>query len=154
MQAAIFAILQDSLQTIIGDGVKISNPAWSVDKDGNVVIAQYTDDDGHQHTIYEINAHPLFKPLSELLSRNNLSLSDMGMTMKDVTEESEERGCLVENAATRELASDFMRAQTASMEALRGMLDRSRIRADNDPALIAERRGIKWHAYPPPIVLG
>lgn len=137
LQASLFAVLQDILQTIIGDGAKLVTPEWTTDKDGGVVIAQFVDPStGATRIIQNVQAHPLFKPLSELLSRNSLSLADMGMTMKEVKEDQAEMGRLSDAAANRELVADYMRRQSDSLEALQGMLARAKQRADADPILV------------------
>ena len=81
MQAAITAIVQQILQTIVADGVVLRAPAWKVDQEGNVVIGEYLDRaSGEMKVIYEVHSHPLIRSLQDFLSKNGLSLADMGMT--------------------------------------------------------------------------
>ena len=61
-------------------GPEIKDVVWYHDKDGILRLAKWIDQDGEQHQIYELKAHPLLKPLMEFISRNNLALSDQGMT--------------------------------------------------------------------------
>lgn len=136
LQAAIFAVLQQILQTIVADGVKIEAPQWVYDKEAGLVIAEYIDEHGERRVIKDIQAHPLFKPLGELLSRNNLSLADMGMTQKVIDDEEQEMGRLESQQASRELLEDFARNQSASLAALRDMMQRANAKRDADPILV------------------
>lgn len=137
LQGAVMAVLQQILQTIIADGVKITCPQWYTDKDtGRVLIAEYLDEDGNRRILNDIQAHPLFKPLGELLSRNNLSLADMGMTSKVIEEEQEEMGRLQVQDDTRQALTDFSRQQAASLDALREMMERAQANRKSDPILI------------------
>ena len=136
LQAGIFAVIQQILQTIIADGVKIEAPQYYTDKDGVLIIAQYVGDDGKLHVIKDIQAHPLFRPLGELLSRNNLSLADMGMTAKAMDDEQAEFGRLKAAGETREALTEFARSQARAVEALSGLMHRAGAKRDADPILI------------------
>lgn len=136
LQAAVFAVIQQILQSIIADGVKIVAPQYYTTKDGDMIIAEYEDKDGKKHIINDIQAHPLFKPLGELLSRNNLSLADMGMTAKAVADREEAMGHLAADSITRESLLDYQARQTKALESIGGMLQRARDSASQDPALI------------------
>ncbi len=140
LQAALFAVLQQILQTIIADGVKIEAPQYYTDKDGVLIVAKYMGEDGKLHTIKDINAHPLFKPLGELLSRNNLSLADMGMTQKAIDEEEQEFGRLQSQSETREALTDYSARQAKALEDLRGLMERAGAKRDADPILIEHQQ--------------
>lgn len=137
LQGAIMAVLQQILQTIIADGVKITCPQWYTDKDtGKVLIAEYTDENGERRILSDIEAHPLFKPLGELLSRNSLSLADMGMTAKVIEEEEQEMGRLQVQDGAREALADFSKQQAESLAALRSMMEKAQENRKADPILI------------------
>lgn len=137
LQGAIMAVLQQLLQTIIADGVKITAPQWYTDKDtGKVLIAEYVDEFGERRVINDISAHPLFKPLGELLSRNSLSLADMGMTAKVIEDEQQEMGRLSVQDGAREALSDFAKSQSESLAALRAMMESAADKRKGDPILI------------------
>jgi hypothetical protein len=140
LQASIFAVLQQILQTIIADGVKITTPECSTDKDGNCIIARYfyQDADGNTQSriISNIEAHPLFRPLGEILTRTGLSLSDMGMTAKIIEDEDAELGKLNDGAAQREELGDYQRRQVEALEGLRGVMEAARINKARDPVLL------------------
>lgn len=140
LQAALFAVLQQILQTIIADGVKIEAPQYYTDKEGVLIVAQYLGADGQMHIIKDISAHPLFKPLGELLSRNNLSLADMGMTQKVIDDEEQEFGRLQAQEQSREVLADFARRQAKAMEDLGGLMNRATAVRDRDPILLEHQQ--------------
>ena len=140
LQSSIFAVLQQILQTIIADGVKITTPEFSFDKDGNCIVARYSFIDANGETqsriISHMEAHPLFRPLGELLSRANLSLSDMGMTAKVLENDEAELGRLNEDAAQREELGAFAERQVAAIESLAAVMERAAANKKRDPVLI------------------
>lgn len=136
LQAALFSLLQQILQTIIVDGVKVEAPKYYTDKDGNMILAEYYTEAGEKRTIMDIQAHPLFKPLGELLSRNNLSLADMGMTQKAIDDEEQEFGRLQSQAQSREALTEYSRRQAKALEDLQGLMAQASARRDTDPILI------------------
>lgn len=140
LQAALFAVLQQILQTIIADGVKIEAPQYYTNKDGELIIAEYYDDQGVKHVIKDISAHPLFKPLGELLSRNNLSLADMGMTQKVIDDEEQEFGRLQAQEQSREVLAEFAQRQAKAIEDLGGLMSRANAARDRDPILIEHQQ--------------
>ena len=133
---SLFAVLQQILQTIIADGVKIVSPKWYTDKDSNVLIVEYVDESGQRRVLNEISAHPLFKPLGEMLSRAGLSLSDMGMTQKVIEAEDDEMGRLQEDKQQQGSTHEFQQRQLAALEALTGAIDRAKSTKVRDPVLI------------------
>lgn len=140
LQAALFAVLQQILQTIIADGVKIEAPQYYTDKEGVLIVAQYLGADGQMHIIKDISAHPLFKPLGELLSRNNLSLADMGMTQKVIDDDEQEFGRLQAQEQSREVLAEFAQRQAKAIEDLGGLMSRATAARDRDPILIEHQQ--------------
>lgn len=141
LQGAIMAVLQQILQTIIADGVKITTPQWYTDKEtGKVLIAEYVDEYGERRILTDIEAHPLFKPLGELLSRNSLSLQDMGMTAKVIEEEDQEMGKLQAQEGAQQALADFSQQQSESLAALRAMMERAAENRKKDPILIEHQQ--------------
>ena len=137
MQAALFATLEQILQTIIADGVKLTKPEYYIDKDGVLHLAEFYDvDTNKMHRIMEISSHPLFKPLGELISRVGLSLSDMGITQRtmDAHDNDGELGQL--KAPERPPADDYRERQTKALENLVGLVERSQAKTATDPILI------------------
>jgi hypothetical protein len=136
LHSALFAVLQQILQTIIADGVKIGAPQYYTDKEGELIVAKYLDDSGKMQTIYDIEAHPLFRPLGELLSRTGLSLADMGMTTKVIDGQDEDMGRLAGEEGAREQLTDFQAKQQEALRQLSDVLDRGRKSTEQDPVLL------------------
>lgn len=136
LQAALFAVVQQILQTIIADGVKIEAPQY-INYEGEVIFVRYTDPvTGETQVIKDIQAHPLFKPLGELLSRNNLSLADMGMTQKVIDDEEQEFGRLQSQQQAREDLTLYAQRQAKALEDLRGLMNNATANRERDPVLI------------------
>lgn len=136
LQAALFAVVQQILQTIVADGVKIEAPQY-INYEGEVIFVRYTDPEtGESGVIKDIQAHPLFKPLGELLSRNNLSLADMGMTQRVIDDEEQEFGRLKSQAQAGEELAEYSRRQAKALEDLKGLMDRAGSKRETDPVLI------------------
>lgn len=142
IQASITAIIQMILQTIIADGVKISAPAWTVDKQGNVVIGRFINDKtGELETIMDVSAHPLLKPLTEFLTRNNMSLADLGMTPKAIEQEEQQMGRLAPQDGVPTLSlEDYATKQAESFAALRDLAAKANARKNSDPVLVEYRQ--------------
>lgn len=135
-QANMASIFQDLMQTIIIDGVALRTPVHSFDKDGGFHIAEYKGVDGERQTIEEVKAHPLLKPMLDMLSKNNLSLSDLNMTPKVQTDNGIELGRTIDQEDERESALEYQRKMSNQMNDLRGMISRSREKVRNDDILI------------------
>ncbi|MBO9493865.1 hypothetical protein J7438_07165 [Thalassotalea sp. G20_0] len=135
-QANVAALFDDMLQAVIGDGVALRNPAYNFDKDGGFHLAQYRDSEGKLHTIEEIKAHPLLKPLFELLSKNNMTLADLNMTQKIQIDQGIQQGQLQQEEDDKEQALDYQRRLNDQMSNLKDMIKRSQKRLQSDPILI------------------
>ena len=141
IQAAITAIVQQVLQTIITDGVALRSPAWKLDKDGNVVIGEYIDHStGEMRVIHEVHAHPLLRSLQDFLSKNGLSLSDMGMTPKVIEQEEEKLGNLAVNESTQQSLLEYQQRSAKALENLASLAEKANARRDQDPVLIEYRK--------------
>lgn len=136
LQASIFAVLQQILQTIVSDGVKLVSPKYYTTKDGEVLIVEYLDEQGRRRIINDVNSHPLFRPLGELLSKTGLSLADMGMTMKAIEDEENELGQLSHERADQQNMEDYRARQVAALEAVAAMVSRAGDQTKRDPILI------------------
>lgn len=140
LQASIYSLLSQMVQTVIADGVKIERPCFDFDKEGGFHLAEFVDDDGTKRRIMDLSAHPLLKPISDFLSKNNLSLSDMGMTMKMVEEEPTLPGQLQHAAGSGVNADDWRERQLVALEALRGQVDRANRNTEDDAVYQAFKR--------------
>lgn len=136
-QSSVFLIVQMILQQIIADGVQLKKPVYRMDADGKLEVGEYFDEDGKRHILYEeIQSHPLFRPLGEILSKNNMSLADMGITQRTVEREEEAMGFIGKSDRKSEVLEDVARTQAAAMERLAGLLDGARQQRARDPILI------------------
>lgn len=141
IQAAITGIVQQVLQTIVADGVTLRAPAWKVDQEGNVVIGEYEDPaTGEMKIIYEVNAHPLIRSLQDFLSKNGMSLADMGMTPKVLQDEEESLGNLAVNDANQQSLLEYSQRSTLALENLANLAKKANERRDQDPVLIEYRQ--------------
>jgi hypothetical protein len=137
LQASIFAVVQQILQTIVADGVKISEVVWDKDENGEVRVSEYIDEKG-QRNILRINvqAHPLFKPLGELLSRTGLTLADMGMTQKVIEAEEDALGRLEHAQEEQEVVSEFRQRTMTLLAGMAEKVQRANQQTNSDPKLI------------------
>jgi len=108
-QSSLQALIDDMILAITSTGVELRAPDWKVNPTtGKPVFATYKDtDSGEQVLIEKISAHPLLKILIEFISKNNLTLDDMGMTPKVVTEQGMMQGFLDDSKENRESASEY-----------------------------------------------
>ena len=92
-------------------------------------------------TIMEVKAHPLIKSLQEFLSRNNMALSDLGMTPKMIEKEDDGiSGQFGSADGTRITDMDeYMRLQAESMSKLRELTELARLKKESDPVLLEYR---------------
>lgn len=136
--AALMLTVQQILQTIIADGVTIVTPQTYVDKDGRCLVVEYFDEQGRRQVVRDIEAHPLFRPLGELISRTGISLGDLGLTGRVMEEEGPLPGQLQRGEGAVAL-EDFQQRQTKALEDLRGLLNRAQSKASADPVLVEYR---------------
>lgn len=137
LHAAVIAVLQQILTTIVSDGVTLRTPSFKISEDGATYLAEYLDpESGEKRQILDITAHPLFRPLGELLSRANLSLSDLGMTTKVIEAEEEDLGRLAHEREEQESLGAFRRRQLAALEGLAALVKRANDKTASDPILL------------------
>ena len=135
--AAVTAALQLCLQAVLGEGVLIKQPKVEMDREGNPVTLTYLQADGTKGYIYDYQANPAFKPITDLISRLGLSMSDLGLTVK-ATEEDDPAGIgsLTLGTAPREALEDFNKRMVDQMGAMRDKLGRAAANMRKDPVLI------------------
>lgn len=114
----ILAIAQDG-------GPRIKEIQWYHDKDGKFYLAKWTDDYGEEHQIYELKAHPLAKILMDYISKNAMTLSDMGMTPKVQDEQDTMRGFLNRESENQEALDDHMTRQLEGQRRLEALINSS-----------------------------
>lgn len=136
MQAAVFGLLSMIIQTIAGDGVKITSPKYYTNE-GGMFLCEYSDPDtGERRVIHEITAHPLFKPLGELLSRNHLSLADMGITQAQAVPDSPMMAGRLAGDLGPEDVQQFALTQQKQLADLRDVMQRADAARRRDPIVI------------------
>ncbi|TCS35785.1 hypothetical protein EDC30_10984 [Paucimonas lemoignei] len=137
MQAAIFSILQQIIMTIIADGVKIERPVFHFDENGCLHLGEYTDKEtGDKRMLMDVSAHPLLKPLTDFLSKNSMSLADMGMTNKVIEAEDMLPGQIATSAAPAISDDEYKRLQLQALQDLAGKVQRSNQLTNQDPILV------------------
>ena len=140
MHAALMATLQMCMQEVLGLGVLIKAPKVELDREGRPVTLTYTAADGSKQYIYNYTANPAFKPLTELLTRIGLSMSDLGMTVK-ATEEEEERnlGRLSLDADAKETLSAFGQRMLEATRNAKDLIVQAQQAKEKDPVLIEHK---------------
>lgn len=142
VQAALQAIVDDMILAITASGVELRSPEWYFNpQTGEAGIVEYTDwVTGEQRTVYKVTAHPLIKPLVELIQKNNLTLADMGMTPKVQEEQDLVRGTLEQRESDRQAAEEYRSRQQELLENLGQQIQRSQARVERDPVLIEHQQ--------------
>ncbi len=140
-QANFMAIMQDMMQALIADGVTLRNPVHDFDKEGGFHIGRYVDPDtGEWNIVEDIKAHPLLKPMMDMISRNNLSLADLNMTPKIQVDQGIQQGQLQQEEDEKESALEYRNKMEKQVSDLKTMIGRSQLRASQDPVLIEHRQ--------------
>lgn len=142
-QAGLQAIIDEMILQIAQDGgPRIKEITWYHDKEGDFHLANYVDKDtGKTVQIYELKAHPLLKPLIDFISKNSLTLADMGMTPKVQQENELLAGHLQGEREKQDDALEFRENQTKILEQLKEQIQTSQKNIDRDPVLIEYNMG-------------
>lgn len=136
LQALVWQLTNDMILTIIKDGVSLRTPEWVFDKDGKLQLASFLDEFGDRRNIEKVEAHPLLKLIIEFMNRNGMTLPDSGMTMKVKDEQETISGFLTDDKQATDNANEFRARQTAALENLGKLIQRSQQRASRDPVLL------------------
>lgn len=134
--AMIQAIIDDIILAIISTGVQLETPVWYYDKDGGFHFAGEKDDEGVKQLIYEVKAHPLLKSLTDFISKNNMTLADMQMTPKQVTQDESMQGYLDQKGGQEQSMLQHQERQSKMLDQLGDQIARSQSRIKSDPVLI------------------
>lgn len=140
-QANLATLMDDMMLSVISKGVLLESPAYAFDKDGNFHLAQYIDDEtGQRRTIMDAKANPLLKHIFDLMSKNHLTLSDLGMTPKVQEENEIQMGRLQQDDKQKADLLGFQESQAKSLENLQQWLKNSQYALKNDPILIEHQK--------------
>lgn len=125
-QAGIQALINDMILQIAQDGgPRITRPEWYQDKeDGSIRLVQFEDESGNIRQLTRYEAHPLLRHLMDYISKNTMTLADMGMTPKVQTEEKVQLGHLEQERSDRETLSSFQQRQQEQQQRLIGLIQR------------------------------
>jgi len=142
MHANLVAIINDLILSVIADGARLKTPEWYYDKDGSFHLAKYLDtEDGQEKQIYKLETHPAIKLIGELVTRLGLDLNSQGMTPKVQDDNDVVRGFLEAKTEESGALLEHQQRQTAALEDLRGMIERSRQKTARDPVLLEHQAG-------------
>lgn len=142
-QAGLQVIIDEMILQIAQDGgPRIKEITWYHDKEGEFHLAKYRDEKtGQWVQIYENKAHPLLKPLIDFISKNSLTLADMGMTPRVQQENDLLAGHLHNREQNEQDALEFKHRQQAQLEVLADMIERSQKRTETDRVLLDYKQG-------------
>lgn len=135
LQAKIRALIDMMYLDIVRRGVTLVSPKWYIDSDGEFCLAEYRDSAGERAFINEVNAHPLIRPLIEMISKNGMTLQDSGMTANQQTEEALIEGYIKTKQVEHEDESSLKERQTAALEHLGSLLEKADKDRAKDPIL-------------------
>lgn len=139
LQARVHAIVDNMILAILNTGAEVRTPEWHFDKDGDFHLVDFIDDEGNRVIVEKISAHPLIKPLVDLLKANGMTLPDSGMTLRSQEETDALRGFL-EDKGQPEQVSDLDRRQVEAIEKLAGMIENSQRAVQQDPVYVQHKQ--------------
>ena len=134
-QAGLSALFEDMLITIFSDGTTLRTPAYGVTKDGIEFVEYLDTGTGKMVKVEDVRAHPLLKPLFELLSRNNLSLADLNMTPKVQTDQGIAFGNLDDESQSKEQMRQYQEKNLEALEGMKALIQKSNNRVKQDKIL-------------------
>ncbi|HYE71584.1 MAG TPA: hypothetical protein VD932_08695 [Aquabacterium sp.] len=136
--AAITSALQMCLQEVLGTGVVIKTPRVELSREGHPVTLVFTNPaTGLDEPVYEYMANPVFKPITDLITRLGLSMNDLGLTVKAAEgAEDEGLGTLKLDAKSRESLETFNTRMLEATQAMRERLGRAGDKTRSDPVFI------------------
>lgn len=108
-----------------------------LDREGNPVTLTYTAEDGSKRYIYNYTSNPAFKPLTELITRLGLSMSDLGMTVKAAEDDEDKNlGRLKLDEDAKETLSAFGQRMVQATENARALIQQANKATKADPVLV------------------
>lgn len=139
LQAGLTAMLQMLMQGALADGVVIKQPKVELDRDGTPVTLTYLNEAGTRVPLYDHQAHPALKAISDFVNRLGLNMADLGMTVRTAGDEDDDTagGILKLDDKTRETLSDFNTRMLGVMDGARDLLNRAAKATAEDPVLVA-----------------
>jgi hypothetical protein len=142
LHANLTAIIEDIVRAILGDGVRIKRPEFHFDSDGGLHLATIKDESGNVlREITRIEAHPLLRPLKDLVASLNLGLADLGMTPKAVDDAENIKGFIGAAGQHSESLLEYQQRQAVALEGLRNLVTKARDNASKDPIYLEHAAG-------------
>lgn len=133
-QAGLHALLTNMLTTVaIDGGARLKSPSFVSDKDGGIHFVTF---DGDQ--IYDHSDHPLLKHIINLVSKNNLSMSDLLMTPKSQEDDSALKGMLAQGEADHEMEREYKQTVIDGQKKLEALINGSYDTLDGNTVIDAE----------------
>lgn len=141
LHANMTAILEDIMRNILADGSALKTPEFHFDSDGRLHLAAIKDEKGNTVRIIErVEAHPLLRPLKDLVASLNLGLADQGMTPKAMDDAENVKGFIAATGAQSESHLAYAKRNVEALEGLRQLVANGRARAERDPILIEHQQ--------------
>lgn len=125
-QAGIAAITAGMIRSIAQKGVSLEIPIYTKTEKG-IEVATYTDEEGKIRTLTRTEAHPLLPHLINYISKNTMTLGDMGLTPKVKEEQRQMQGFLDAKEADRETLDEATRAQQSMVQNLMRVIGGARV---------------------------
>lgn len=143
-QAALQALINDMILAIAQDGgPRLLSPEWYYDTEGECHFVKWVDESGAERQLMKKEAHPLLRVLMDFISKNTMSLADMGMTPRAQDDGETIRGHLEAQHHDRQNLLDYQSRQTKALEHLGTLIARSQEKIKRDPVLIEQREQAK-----------
>lgn len=141
LHAALMATLQMCLQTVLGDGVVLKTPRVELSREGVPVALTYVDANGQLCHVYDYASNPAFKPIADLISRLGLSMSDLGMTVRNMEAEEEKgMGTLKLDEKTKETLDNYGQRMLAATRNAAKLIAQSQEATKADPVFIQHQQ--------------
>lgn len=125
-QAGIAAITASMIRILAQKGVTIETPIYTKTENG-IEVATYTDEEGKTRTITRTEAHPLLPHLINYVSKNTMTLGDMGLTPKVKEEHRQMQGYLDAKEADCETLNEATQAQQSMVQNLMRVIGGARV---------------------------
>ncbi|MEM6987322.1 MAG: hypothetical protein AAF499_12375 [Pseudomonadota bacterium] len=130
-QWALRALADDMILAIGADGVRLVTPEFVGTKDGVELVKFTNEKTGEVEQVYKFSAHPLLRPLLDLVQKNNMSMHDMAMTERDSNGDESLPGHL-----EGEGSAEFEKRAAVALEGVADLIQKSRESRSRDPVVI------------------
>ncbi len=138
IQASLISLLQMCIQTVLHENPVLTSPEWYVDKESGELeqVKFMNSETGVYDYVMKKESHPLLKIILDMVSKNNLSLADLGITQKTVEREEEAMGFIAKSNQKTELLANVAMQQAAALARLPEMMAAARAERKRDPVLL------------------